>query len=225
MHIISGEEQARLDAEKAEESTIDEADVVMGSPTDAITGTDPEEMMGDIPSEDEEALEAEIAAVCAPVEPDDEVPDGEAVSEPAPADEMETADDSSPTHYEGTPVDLKACPEPIEIGTKVLTYVEAVDEIGAGGARHKYAIYGVQGALLGEVNFQNGPVQEAGGVNGVFMKDLLAIVAHRLACFQVGSYGCVENDLALAGVMSAINALRMRTDGRQERGVEGTNEV
>jgi len=85
----------------------------------------------------------------------------------------------------------------------------ATDPPGHGGASHTYEIKGPVGKrrsglvlgdlkTLGDVKFQNGPVQEDGtGVNGVQHEDLLAIIIDRLEAFQAGPYACEENAEAL----------------------------
>ena len=75
---------------------------------------------------------------------------------------------------------------------------------------------------LTNLRFQNMPVQDAGGINGISNEALLAIVEHRLSCFQQGDYKCAENEAALAGIRSALEAMRQRTARRVDEGVEGT---
>ena len=111
------------------------------------------------------------------------------------------------------------------------TIVFCLDEPGAGGACHKYAIESVQKqpdntpiARLGFVEFQNGPILEA-GINGVQNEDLLAIVIDRLEGFQSGQYACRDNAIALTKCQEALLWLQKRTRDRQARGVEGTNTV
>lgn len=107
------------------------------------------------------------------------------------------------------------------------TSVQYVDIVGPGGAFHKYLFsranepVGFAGEF-GTVHFQNGPVAES-GVNGCHQEDLLAIVIHRLECFQAGTYACRENALALTKLQEALHWLNHRTAKRQERGVEGTS--
>lgn len=100
--------------------------------------------------------------------------------------------------------------------------VTTADEPGAGGANHEYEI-GFKGALMCKVDFQNGPIAEA-GVNGVTQEALLAIVADRLRSFQAGPFACRENALALTKVEEAMHWLQQRTLARMRRGVEGTNQ-
>ena len=116
----------------------------------------------------------------------------------------------------------------LNIGTKKHTIVCAIDEKGQGNANHHYDIYAVgkgfgNPASLGCVHFQNGPIKEV-GVNGVANEDLIAIVIDRMRGFQSGNYACRDNALALTKLEEALMWLRNRTNERESRGVEGTNE-
>jgi len=123
----------------------------------------------------------------------------------------------------------------LNIGTKRHTRVAAVDEPGAGGANHSYRIIKNDGKpfddgardvndVLGEVLFQNGPVKAA-GVNGIHNEDLIAIVIDRLDGFQSGEFACLDNAVAKKFLEEALATLRKRTNDREARGVEGTNEI
>jgi hypothetical protein len=115
--------------------------------------------------------------------------------------------------------------------------IQALDEPGAGGASHVYAISGMQmhrnvAALAcpdpeddnaATIIFQCGPIAEQ-GVNGITQEVLLAIVIDRLECFQEGPYPCNENQMALLHAKKALIWLYERTLKRMERGVEGTSE-
>lgn len=102
--------------------------------------------------------------------------------------------------------------------------IAVIDEPGAGGANHHYAI-DIDGSELGiDIHFQNGPIAEA-GVNGVTQEVLLAIVADRLRCFQAGPFACRENALALTKIEEAMHWLHSRTLARMRRGVEGTHQI
>lgn len=99
--------------------------------------------------------------------------------------------------------------------------ITVMDEPGAGGANHHYAV-DVDGSENGlDVYFQNGPIAEA-GVNGVTQEVLLAIVIDRLKSFQAGPFACIENAAALTHSQAALEALKSRTRARMARGVEGT---
>jgi hypothetical protein len=116
--------------------------------------------------------------------------------------------------------------------------ITVVDEPGAGGACHYYRIRGFDtdrnpsaAALDGfkasfstlPILFQNGPIQEAGGVNGISHEALLAIVIDRLRSFQAGAYACRDNAIALTHLEDALMWLQKRTRDRVARGVEGTS--
>ena len=113
--------------------------------------------------------------------------------------------------------------------------IQVLDEPGAGGANHIYAMYGfhtkgnptaeehsgTRDATCFKLAFQNGPISEA-GVNGISNEALLAIVEDRLKCFQAGPYACRENALALTHLQESMHWLHHRTRERVQRGVEGT---
>lgn len=101
-----------------------------------------------------------------------------------------------------------------------LLTINVMDEPGAGGANHAYEIVGPHGRCF--IDFQNGPIAEA-GVNGVTQEALLAVVADRLRSFQAGPFSCRENALALTKIEEALHWLQQRTIARMRRGVEGTN--
>ena len=102
--------------------------------------------------------------------------------------------------------------------------ITVMDEPGAGGANHHYAV-DVDGSENGlDVLFQNGPIAE-NGVNGVTQEVLIAICIDRLECFQRGPFACDENAAALAHLQSAQGVLLDRTRRRMARGVEGTHKV
>ena len=78
--------------------------------------------------------------------------------------------------------------------------------------------------VLAEVEFQCGPIKEA-GVNGVANEDLINMVVDRLKLFQESKYACEENANALIHLQEALMWLRKRTADREIRGVEGTSNV
>jgi len=83
------------------------------------------------------------------------------------------------------------------------------DEPGEGGACHEYYLSPVITSVdetagrFGNIQFQNGPVQE-NGVNGCHQEDLLAIVIDRLEHFQSGDFACRENALALTKIQEGL---------------------
>jgi len=77
---------------------------------------------------------------------------------------------------------------------------------------------GIEGVSC--VKFQKGPMMSE-SCNGGFIEDLLAIVQHRLECFQQGPFPSNYNDLALNSVKNALGFLGERTEDRHSRNVEG----
>ena len=107
--------------------------------------------------------------------------------------------------------------------------IRVLDEPGAGGANHQYAVEhnpsGRDGFIY-NIGFQNGPINEGGnGVNGMTHEVLLAIVADRLRSFQKGAYACKANACALTHIEEAQHWLQQRTLERMRRGVEGTHTI
>lgn len=116
----------------------------------------------------------------------------------------------------------------LNIGTKRHTTVYAIDEPEF-GANHKYLIDCTspenKGKLhLANINFQKGPVKEH-GINGIHNEDLIAIVIDRLKGFQETEFKCKDNEMAILDLESALCYLNRRTKERQERSVEGTNQI
>jgi hypothetical protein len=91
-------------------------------------------------------------------------------------------------------------------------------------APHIFEVRDNEGNLLAGVNFQEGPIGEA-GVNGVMNEDLLAMVLVRLKSFQDSPFSCKENAMAITKIEEALLWLRKRTMGREQRGVEGTHKL
>jgi hypothetical protein len=97
-----------------------------------------------------------------------------------------------------------------------------------GNASHNYTITSQDGQLLGELKFQNGPINATDptgkviGVNGLTHEVLLAIIIDRLRGFQTSKYVCSENAITLTKLEEALHWQLHRTRARQARGVEGT---
>ena len=112
----------------------------------------------------------------------------------------------------------------ITIGTENYTVVHATDEKEF-NSNHSYVVSRKDnGRTLTEVFFQKGPIKE-NGVNGCHHEDLIAIVIDRLMDFQASQYSCRENAIAITKLEEALHWLRHRTDGRIQRGVEGTSKI
>lgn len=93
-----------------------------------------------------------------------------------------------------------------------------------GNASHHYRVFKQDGTCVGNLDFQDGPIGEA-GVNGLTNEVLLAAVIDRLFGFQSSKYACSENAAALNHLSLALEALHSRTKEREARGVEGTHIV
>lgn len=106
--------------------------------------------------------------------------------------------------------------------------VEVLDEPGAGNACHLYRIAATNRteasrAVCCDIDFQNGPIQEA-GINGVSNESLLAVLIDRMQGFQSGPFACRDNAIALTHLEEALMWLQKRTRDRLARGVEGTTQ-
>lgn len=102
--------------------------------------------------------------------------------------------------------------------------VQTLDSPGSGGAHHEYLLQWEGDHTGGStvIHFQNGPIAEA-GANGLTNEALLAIVIHRLRCFQEGPFSTRQNAVALTRCEEALMWLHARTHERLMRGVEGTH--
>lgn len=99
------------------------------------------------------------------------------------------------------------------------TTIATIDQPGAGGANHAYAVCLPNGSSI-DIGFQQGGIKE-NGVNGVQSEHLIAIVLDRLRSFQKGPFPCRENALAITKLEEAQMWLHSRTVERLRRGVEG----
>src|SRR6202042_2107996 len=88
--------------------------------------------------------------------------------------------------------------------------ISVMDEPGSGGAHHEYLVSGLARGVSYRIDFQNGPIKEA-GVNGLTHEALLAIIIDRLYCFQRGPYASELNKQALIYCANALAALQDRT--------------
>lgn len=78
--------------------------------------------------------------------------------------------------------------------------------------------------VLGEINFQEGPVKE-NGINGFNNEDLILMVLTRLRSFQETQYACRENEKAIEKLEESVMWLRKRTLDREIRNVDGTSKI
>lgn len=113
-----------------------------------------------------------------------------------------------------------------------LNDVYAVDNIGPGGANHRYVIcekdntYWTNGnndlGIVGEIKLQKGARKDENSQHGVIDSDLLEIVRHRLQCFQAGPFASEYNAKALEHLEEALMWMNRRVEDRIERNVLGT---
>jgi hypothetical protein len=113
--------------------------------------------------------------------------------------------------------------------------VQALDAPGSGNACHRYGIFGFntesnpsgdgKANTYCEILFQNGPLKDASGANGITHEALLAILIDRLSGFQSGPYKSQYNEDALNALRLALSHLQARTHERIRRGVEGMHKI
>lgn len=112
-----------------------------------------------------------------------------------------------------------------------LNEVYAIDEVGPGGANHRYAIIfkGEEEERLittyqpiCEIQLQCGARKEENSIHGVIDSDLLEVVRHRLQCFQAGPFSSQYNAKALEHIEIALMYMNRRVEDRIERNVLGT---
>lgn len=106
--------------------------------------------------------------------------------------------------------------------------VYRADEIGAGGACHKYVVRQDkycphEEVVVAVIQFQHGPRNEEKSIQGVLDTDLLEIVRDRLKAFQKGEFATRENACALTHIEEALMWMNKRVEDRAERGVLGKN--
>ena len=100
-------------------------------------------------------------------------------------------------------------------------YVNAISQLHDGTDVEGHLYYTQAGVKSGAIQFQRGPIQEA-GVNGITNEALLTVLIHRTK-FLDSKFPCPENKAAIQSMDSALAALDLRTTRRQARGVEGLN--
>lgn len=93
-------------------------------------------------------------------------------------------------------------------------------------APHKFKVISIEdeNQVLGEVNFQEGPIKEH-GINGIHNEDLIAMVICRLEHFNKTEFRCKENSMAITKLEESLLWLRKRTIGRENKGIEGTHKI
>lgn len=100
--------------------------------------------------------------------------------------------------------------------------VNAISTTGDGKNVEGHLYQVLAGSTVQHINFQLGPVKEA-GVNGATNEALIAVLVHRLQ-FLNKQFPCRENSLAITKLEEAAHWLEARTRDRLARQVEGTNQ-
>lgn len=108
--------------------------------------------------------------------------------------------------------------------------IAAVDEPGSGGAYHLYELQtlpAVGTAYRTQMVFHH--IEPGKPIptepNGFSNEAFLAVLLHRLECFQAGPFACAENEAALTAGRAMMAALQSRTLKRAAQGVEGKLEA
>lgn len=105
-----------------------------------------------------------------------------------------------------------------------LNEVYAVDDIGSGGANHRYSITNTDERIFGVIQFQHGARHEENSISGVIDSDLLEIVRDRLKAFQSGAFSSEYNANALYHIEQALTWMNKRVEDRIARNVLGKNQ-
>lgn len=103
------------------------------------------------------------------------------------------------------------------------TILVAIDAPGPGNACHIYEVRNVDDRVLARIEFQKGPIGEA-GVNGIQHDDLLRIIQDRLDGFQSGPYQSPGNEVTAGFISAALASDGTRTRRRVAAGTEGTSQ-
>lgn len=77
--------------------------------------------------------------------------------------------------------------------------------------------------LIAEIPMQTGPT--SGGVNGLFIEDLLIMAKLRINKYNQGDWVCEENNKAIECIDAALGALNSRTESRRQSGKLGTDQA
>lgn len=87
------------------------------------------------------------------------------------------------------------------------------------------------GRVLGvgiSIDWQDGPVDDSGGVNGAQVDEIIEAAVLRLQWLQEaadGRFACQENEATIVALRAAQRWQERRTERRKVAGVEGTNEL
>lgn len=99
--------------------------------------------------------------------------------------------------------------------------VRAVDQPGAGGGYHQYILSSEKCEEDGLVTFHQPDAKRHGVLTGFTNEAYLAVILHRLECFQAGPFACEENAVALRYGHLMMEAMHQRSARRTAAGIEG----
>lgn len=77
------------------------------------------------------------------------------------------------------------------------------------------------------IGWQNGPLGQGESrkePNGAFVEDIIQAAIDRLQYYQNSRFACISNQNALEHLHEALEYLRVRTQDREDRRVEGTHQ-
>ena len=77
------------------------------------------------------------------------------------------------------------------------------------------------GAAFQQIQFQHGPIGEAGNINGIQNEELIELLIMRLQALDL-RMPCDENREAIRALEQAADWLAIRTSKRMTQGIEGT---
>lgn len=116
-----------------------------------------------------------------------------------------------------------------------LNDIYAADEVGNGGANHRFLIVNAGSVQINdgvmtidpedaieEIQMQHGPRYSNDSIHGLTTDDLLEIARDCLANFQKSDMATREAAVALTHIETALLWLNKRTEDRAERGVLGS---
>lgn len=86
----------------------------------------------------------------------------------------------------------------------------------------KFIIHGKENNTL-IFKIQDGPIKEV-GLNGCQVTDMIAVAKHIISGLD-DKFPCNENKMTIHYLERALEHQKLRTENREERGVEGTSNV
>jgi hypothetical protein len=108
----------------------------------------------------------------------------------------------------------------VDVLNDSLTIV-ATDEIGSGGANHRWEVRTDNGDVVASVQFQNGPRGDLNSIAGVTHAAIVALLLEQLRQFQLGPYPSRETALIITKLEETLDIIHRRTRERANRGVLG----